>query len=95
VLVEQVDPVGPQPLQHLLDHLADVIGLAVQPPGRGELEPELRGENDLVTDRGEGLTDEGFVGERPVRLGSVEECHSQIVGSPDQPHTVVVSTGSP
>jgi hypothetical protein len=87
VLVEQVDPVGP--LQHLLDHLADVVGFAVEPPGRRELEPELRGDDDLVADRGEGLTDEGFVDERSVRLGGVEECHPQIVGGPDQPHAVV------
>ena len=49
-----------------------------------EPEPELRGDDDLVTDRVEGLTDEGLVGERPVRLGGVEECHPQIVGAPDQ-----------
>jgi hypothetical protein len=83
-VVEQVDPVGPQALQHLLDHLTDVVGLAVQPPGRGELEPELRREDNLVADRFVGLTDEGLVGVGTVRLGGVEEGDAQLVRGSDQ-----------
>jgi hypothetical protein len=41
VLVEQVDPVGPESLQHLVHDGSDVVGSAVQAAGF-ELEPELR-----------------------------------------------------
>ena len=50
VLVEQVNAVGAEPLQHLVDDLADVVRSAVQ-SSRVELETELRGQNDLVADR--------------------------------------------
>jgi hypothetical protein len=42
VLVQEVDAVSPEVLQHLLDDLADVVGPAV-PPSVRELETELRG----------------------------------------------------
>jgi hypothetical protein len=89
VLIEQVDAAGPQPLQHLLHDLPDVLRRAVQPSGWGELESELRREDDLVANRLEGFTDKGFVGVRPVRLGGVEEGHPQLVRVPDQSNAVV------
>jgi hypothetical protein len=48
VLVEEVDAVSPEALQHLLDDLADVVGSAV-PPSLRELETEARREDYLVT----------------------------------------------
>jgi hypothetical protein len=50
----------------------------------GELEPELRREDNLVADRFEGLTYEGLVGIGTVRLGGVEEGDAQLVRGSDQ-----------
>jgi hypothetical protein len=60
VLVEQIDAVGPQPLQHLVDDLADVVRSAVE-SSRFELETEFRGEHDRVADRFERATRVSFV----------------------------------
>ena len=88
VLVEQVDPVGPQPLQHLVDDGADVLGSAVE-PAWVELEAELGGQHHLVADRFQRLSDEDLVGEGSVRLRGVEERHPLLVGAADQLDAVV------
>src|SRR5271165_1598704 len=72
VLIEQVDPVGPKPLQGRLDDLADMRGAAVESDDRTtriELEPELGGDDDVVPDGFERLTHEFLVGERSIALG--------------------------
>jgi hypothetical protein len=59
VLVEQVNPVGVEPSQGVLDGGANVLGTAVQ-PGRAAAvvgEAELGGNHHLVTHRGEGFAD--------------------------------------
>jgi hypothetical protein len=43
----------------------------------------------------EGLTDEGFVSERPYASAVSKNVTPQIVGSPDQPHPVLGVNGSP
>jgi hypothetical protein len=75
VLVQQVDAFHVQPTQRVLDGGPDVCGATVQ-AGRAaavEREPELGGDHNVLADRGEGLADELFVGERPVDLRGVEE----------------------
>jgi hypothetical protein len=50
VLVQQADAISPQPPQHLLDDLADMVGPGVPPVGL-ELETELRRDDHLVANR--------------------------------------------
>jgi hypothetical protein len=71
VLVQKVDAVSPEVLQHLLDDLADVVGPAV-PPSVRELETELRREDYLVTNWLERFAHERLVHVRLVRLSRVE-----------------------
>src|SRR5215212_6086563 len=58
VLVQQVDPVGVEPAQRILDGGPDVVRLAVESVRAAvvDAEPELGGDHDLVPDRGQGLT---------------------------------------
>ena len=88
VLVEQIDAVGPQSLEHLVDDLADVVWSAVQ-SSRFELETEFRGQHDLVADRFERFADQGLVRQGPVRLSGVEERHSLVVGASDEVDAVL------
>jgi len=66
----------------------DVLGPADQ-AGRAarlvEPEPELGGDHDLVTYRGEGLADEFLVEVGPVDLGGVEERDTAVHRGPDEP----------
>ena len=83
VLVEQVDPVGAQPLQHRIDGRPDVVGAAVGSaaalPGlRVEVEAELRGDDHLVAHRLQGFADDAFGFEWTVGLGGVEERHALV-----------------
>ena len=87
VLVEQVDAVGPQPLQRRLDHLPDVLGPAVQArllPSPLELEAELGRDHHLVADRRQRLAHQLLVGERAVDLGGVEEGDAALDRRADQ-----------
>jgi hypothetical protein len=88
VLVGQVDAVGPQSLQHLVDDLADVIRPAVQ-SSRFELEAELRGQHHLVADRFERFAYQGLVRAGAVRLSGVEERHPLVVGASDEVDAVL------
>ena len=81
VLVEEVDVVGPQPLERGLGDLLDVLGAAVHAalPGLDpglEVEAELGGDHDLLAYGLERLAHELLVGERAVGLGRVEERHA-------------------
>ena len=88
VLVEQVDVVRPEPLQHLIDDFADVLRPTVESP-RIEVETELRRDDHLIADRLERLADEGFVRVGPVGLSGVEERHPVIMRVPDEIDAVV------
>jgi hypothetical protein len=88
VLVEQVDVVRPEPLQHLVDDLADVLRPAVE-SSRIEVKTELRREDHLIADRLERFADEGLVRVGPVGLSGVEERHSEVVRLPDEIDAVV------
>ena len=60
VLVEQVNAVGPEPLQRRLGNGPDVLGPAVQARlDLSALEAELGGDHDLVTDGRERFADGG------------------------------------
>ncbi len=89
VLIEQIDVVGAQPLQHRVDGAADVLGLAVcaGPALTGvgvDVHPELGGDHNLIAHRLQGLPDDPFGFQRSVSLGGVEECHALVDGGADQ-----------
>ena len=74
VLVEEVDVVGAEPPEGVVGDLADAFGAAVGAVGWPAVgEPELGGDDDLVADRFEGLSDEELVAALSVGLGGVEE----------------------
>ena len=85
VLIEEIDPIGPEPLQRRLGDLADVRGPAVQAGLLAvlELEAELRRDDDLIANRRERFADELFVRERPVHFGGVEERDAAVDGRAD------------
>ena len=85
VLVEEVDPIGLEPLQRRLGHLANVRRPAVQPHQLAvvELEAELGGDHDLVAHGTERLADHLFVRERSVDFGRVEKRHPALEGRAD------------
>ena len=89
VLVVEIDGVDLQPLEGFLSHLPDVPGLAVGHRQLGWIvragrEAEFRGDHDLVTHRGEGLTDQDLVRIGSVDFGGVEEGDAQVHGLADE-----------
>ena len=91
VLIEEIDPIGLEPLQRGVGDLADVRRPAVESRLLAvfELEPELRRDDDLIANRRERFADELFVGERPVRFGGVEERDATINGGADDRDAVL------
>lgn len=77
VLVEQVDVVRPEALQHAVDGPANVFRAAVQavagPRVRAAVPAELGRDHHVVADGAEGIADDTLRLPRPVRLGRVEE----------------------
>jgi len=86
VLVEQIDPVGAQASQRVVDAGADRLGAAVGSGrhARGELEAELGRDRDLLPHSLECLAQDLFVVERPVDLRGVEEGDPALDGRADQ-----------
>ena len=78
-------PVGLEPLQRCLSHVADVRGTAVEARLLTvlELETELGRNHHLIAERAQRLADQLFVREGPVGFGRVEERHARIDGRPD------------
>jgi hypothetical protein len=78
VLVQQVDAVGAQALQHAFDRLLDVGRAAVQ-AGQAlarlevDVPAELGGDRDLVAERGHALAEDAFDFMRAVGFGGVEK----------------------
>ena len=97
MLVEQVDRVGPEPLERSLDAALDRLGPAVEPAAvlAVEVEAELGGDHDLVAHRLERLADQLLVRERPVDLGGVEERDAAIDRRPDQRDHLAPVGGGP
>ena len=52
--------------------------------GAGEIEPELGGDDELLSERSEGLADQLLVGKRPVHLGRIEERDAALHRRPKQ-----------
>jgi hypothetical protein len=93
VLVEQVDALHAQPTQRVLDGCLDVLRLAVQPGGAAavEGEPEFGGDDNLLTQRSQGLADKLFVAERAIDLSSVKESDAEIDGGTDEGDAVLLA----
>ena len=75
MLVEQVDHIGPQPLQRRVGNPPDLLGAASVPTDLAvdDVPAELGGDHDLVAQRRQRLPDEFLVDVGPVDLGGVEE----------------------
>jgi hypothetical protein len=78
VLVEQIDPVGTEALEHALDGQLDVRRAAVESRAalaRLEIDvpAELGGDHDFVSERRDPLTEDALDLERAVRLCRVEK----------------------
>ena len=90
VVLVDVDPVGAETPQRLVERPADVgLGAARQlaleeperPPLRCAVErlpAPLRGDHDLVPSRAERLAEEAFAVHLPVQISGVEEVHAQV-----------------
>src|SRR6266403_3921607 len=96
VLVEEIDDLGPEPLERSLGDLLDVRGPAIQPGlfagVRIKFESELCGDHHLLTERSEGFTHEFFVCVRAVDFRCIEECDPAFPSCPDDgDHLLLVS----
>ena len=84
MLVEEVDAVGPQPLQRALHRRANTLRPAVALDAdllaAGEDETELGRDDHLVAAAGEGSSEQVLVGERAVGLGGIEEGTAELDG---------------
>jgi hypothetical protein len=85
VLIEQIDPVGLEPLQRSLGHLSDVLRPAVETglPAPFDPEAELRRDDHPIADRRERFTDDLLVGVWAVDFRGVEEGDAVVNGGPD------------
>jgi hypothetical protein len=86
VLIDQVNHIGPQPLQRLVGDSPDALGAAIESiGGHTVLEAELSCDHHLVTDRLQRLAHDLFVDAGPVGFGGVEEGDASIMGCADEP----------
>ena len=98
VLVQKIDVVGTQALQHGVDDRDDVLGAAVQTAGSRaglqiDVEAELGRDDDLVAERRHRLAEQGLIGERPIGFSRVEEGDAALEGVADQAHRVLCGRG--
>ncbi len=94
VLVEKVDGVYLQPVQHRINDFSDVVGQAVQPaaapPGfRVDVKAEFRRDDHLIANWRERFANEFFVCERAVCLSGMEKGHTTLERSPKGSHAVL------
>src|SRR3954471_9835630 len=85
MLVEQVDAVGPQPLQGGVGYFADTLRPAVLPlAGIAILEAELRGNHHLIPKWLKRLTEQLLI--RPLRVGfgRIEEGDAALVSRAEE-----------
>ena len=97
MLVEEIDPIGLEPLQRCVGDFADVRRSAVESGLLAvlELEPELRRDHDLIANGRERFADELFVRERPVGFGRVEERDAAVDGGANDREALVTTGGWP
>ena len=98
VLIEEIDPIGPEALQRGFRDRLDVLRAAVQAAaalacGRVDVEAELRRDHDPIADGRKGLADQFLVGEGPIDLRGVEESHAALDGRPDQGYSRLLVDG--
>src|SRR5919202_560171 len=93
VLIEQVNRLGPEPLERILDRLLDVLGAAIQAPLAGEIETEFGGDHHLFSNGSQGFTDQLLVCEWAVHLGGVEEGDAALDGRADQSNRLLLVCG--
>ena len=80
VLVIEVDAIGAEAHERLLNHSPDVLGPAVETTGLN-VETELRRDANAIAKRGECFPDELFACVRPVNFGGIEKRDALFVGS--------------
>jgi hypothetical protein len=94
VLVEQIDAVGLEALQRSIRDFADAFRPAIDTLRRNPvLEAKLRGDDDVIAHRGEGLAQQLLILERAIGFGRVEECDAPLKGGADQRDAVVFLDG--
>ena len=92
VLVEQVDAVGPQPLESLFCDLPDAFGTAVEAfRWYAVHEAELGCNDDLVTERLRRFAYDFFIQLGTVCFSGIEECHTPVVGRSNDLNSLIFS----
>ena len=79
MLVEEIDPIGPQPFQRRVGDRRMCAGRLLRPASLpfSMLKPNFVAIDDLIADRLERFADQILVGERPVHFGGIEERHAR------------------
>ena len=79
VLIKQIDPVSPQPLEAGIHHFADMFRPAIGARALRriglQVETELGGDNYRIAQRFKRFAQQVFVGERAIDFGGVKEGH--------------------
>ena len=83
MLVEEVDGVHLQPVQHRINDFSDVFGTAVEPATalpslRVDVKAEFRRDDHLIAKRRERFANEFFVREWAICLCRIEEGHATL-----------------
>jgi hypothetical protein len=88
MLVLKIDVIGLQAPERLFGHPLDTVraaGDSLNLAVRGDVEPELGGDNHPVAHRRQGLAGDLLAKERPIDFGDVEERNAPVIGRPDDP----------
>ncbi|MNT30947.1 hypothetical protein D3C72_1667640 [compost metagenome] len=88
VLIEQIDPVGAQTLEHAFHRLFDVVWTADQPRAalaglRVDVPAEFAGDHDLVAERGDGFAEDALAFMRAIGLGGIKKSDAVVMGRTD------------
>src|SRR5579871_4005932 len=89
VLVEQIDPIGPEALEGSDGDLTDVLRATVQSFADASVrETEFRRDHHLIANRCQRLSEQFLIDEGAIRFGSVEESHAPLDRATDQCNTL-------
>lgn len=78
--------VGAQALQRRIDNVLNMIWPAIEADDLSlviNLEAEFRADENLFPHWLQGFTNQFFVGEGPITLCRIEQCHAPVCSSPD------------
>ena len=94
MLVEEVDAVGLEPLQHALGRALDVVGAAVEARAALarvgiDVPAELGGDHHLVAHGRQRVADQFLVGKGAVGFGGIEQGHPALVRTADDADRLV------